>query len=194
MFYLNKEDVINDHLIQRIASHGYSRFPIMDSKGCCVGILRTKKLVDISQLTNKSIENSGLKLDPPLMMLNKTNLLEAMSIMEQKRSGIALVIESPEPKLYLRKTISLTSRIDKIVTGNPKEDIIGLVCLKDIFEEMVEKDFEDHDEHLKSVLSITYLSQPKIKKTIIQDTKFADLEEPQEYTNKTPLIRQNTVA
>lgn len=34
--------------------------------------------------------------------------------------------------------------------------IIGLITLKDIFEWIVEKNFEDHDIHFKSLLSMTY--------------------------------------
>lgn len=182
MFCLKFDDMINEGLIKRIAKHNFSRVPIFDANDNCVGILLAKHLLDPSLHLGCSIRNSKLQLVPPLIISSNTNLLEALSIMEQRKNVIALISEFKENTMKLQRKPTATARSSKIISGNFMVSIIGLINLKDIFEKIVEKDFEDHDIHLKSVMSMTYYSENNASnKKRMEDTPLIEMTEPEEY-------------
>lgn len=190
IFKLSQHETLNEHLIKRIAKHGFSRIPIFDNDEFCVGVLLSKSLIDIDLSACKSIRNSRIKLIPPLVIASHTNLLEALSIMEQKKMSLALISENQESIGRLTRQSSLTFRNDKIIPSNSKQNISGLICLKDIFEKLVEKEFEDHDLHLQSMLSQTYMTPRGDAQTYKESgPKLVEMTEPEEYnTMKTKLL------
>ena len=183
VFKLNSQETLNQKLIQRINKHGFSRIPIFDNDGNCTGILWAKQLLDSSKLADKTIRNSGIRLVCPLIIASNTNLLEALSILEQRKTSIALISDAKESVGRPSRPYSYTSRNDKIMSWQFKAKIVGLICLKDIFEKLVEKEFEDHDQHLQSVLSMTYFN-PRIEtfKQFSAAPQLVELTEPKEYS------------
>ena len=155
IFKLNYNDIFEDQLLKRIAKKNYSRIPIFDELQNCVGILSTKQLVNYEEFAGKKIKYANLKMASPVFISQSTNLLESLSIMEQKKVSILLVTNMANSNNLGIKQVSGRSRNDLII-DNPKAKVIGLVCLKDIFERIVEKDFEDQDLHFKSIMSMTF--------------------------------------
>ena len=188
VFRLNNGDILDDKLVKRIAKYGFSRIPIFDGESNCVGVLWAKSLLDFDTSTKKSIRSAGVRLVPPLIIASQTNLLEALSIMEQKKMSIALINESEGGYMRYSRPMSTTFRNSKVMSGNFKMKIVGVITLKDIFERLVERDFEDHDQHLRSVVSQTYLGS---RQDAPENTpRLIELEDPEEYsTKKGPLLK-----
>jgi metal transporter CNNM len=182
VFRLNYTDVLDEKLIKRIAKYGFSRIPIFEGDSC-VGIMWAKSLLDINLSAQKTIRSAGVRLVTPLIIASQTNLLEALSIMEQKKASIAMIHESDGGFMRHSRPMSTTFRTSKIISGNFKTKIIGLITLKNIFERLVERDFEDHDQHLRSMVSQTYFGS-KGETPPDQGPRLIEMEEPAEYQKK----------
>ena len=92
IFKLNHNEVLDDELLKRIAKRNYSRVPIFDDFDNCVGILNVKKLVDYEEIAGRTIKNAGLRLTQPVFISQQANLLEILSIMEQKKLSVLMVV------------------------------------------------------------------------------------------------------
>lgn len=191
VFKLSVSDQLNKKTIDRIIKYSYSRIPVFDSEGICVGILWAKNLLDYQRYQEKSIKNSGIKLTAPLIISSQTNLLEALSILQQKKINLCLVSESDSiPHMRASRRMSITSRNDKIMSGQFKPKIVGLLTLKDIFEKIVEKDFEDHDNHLRSMISQTYIGAKNDPSNVDSSQKLVEMQDQEEYSQtKAPLLK-----
>ena len=154
IFRLNQDEVLDDRLMKRIAKHGYSRIPIFDSSSHCVGILRAKSLINAEEIRGFKLRNSSVRLDAPIIISTDANLLETLSLMEQKKTSVVLISGAPS-LARSNSRLSYRSRADMLVE-HPGTTIVGLLCLKDIFEKIIEKDFEDQDMHFKSIMSVTW--------------------------------------
>lgn len=191
IFKLTYNDIFDDQLLQRIAKRNYSRIPIFDELQNCVGILSSKQLVNYEAIVGKKIKHANLKMTTPVIISQSTNLLESLSIMEQKKISILLVSNSPKNNLESQR-INSRSRNDMIIE-NPKARITGLVCLKDIFERVVEKDFEDQDLHFKSIMSMTFGGRQTQANAIPEkgDAQLIEMVEQTEHRHlKQPLIKK----
>lgn len=192
IFRLGHNDVVDDKLVRRIAKYGFSRIPVFDGEANCVGVLWAKSLLDVDCSGRKTLRGSGVRLVPPLVMSSQTNLLEALSIMEQRKMSLALIHESDGGYMRYSRPQSTTFRNSRIISGNFKMKVVGLITLKDIFERMVERDFEDHDQHLRSMVSQTYFGSRQ--ETHDNPPKLTEVEDPEEYaTPRAPLLKHEVV-
>ncbi len=190
IFKLNNNDVLDDQLLQKIAKRNYSRIPVFDELQNCIGILSTKQLINYEQIAGKKIKHANLKMTTPVIISQSTNLLESLSIMEQRKITILLVSNTGKADNHSTNKTSSRSRNDMIIE-NPKAKVSGLVCMKDIFERIVEKDFEDQDLHFKSIMSLTFGGKQTQQNTFPEkgDAQLVEMVEQTEHRHlKQPLI------
>ena len=146
IFFLNNGDIIDEKLLKRVAKKNYSRIPVFNSDHVCVGILRSKQLLNFESVIGKSIKNSGINLIKPVIIKSNTNLLESLSILEQKKVSMLLITDEYSVDPY----VQTRSRNDQIYKGSTGS-ISGLITLKEVFEKLVEKDFDDQEDHYQSL-------------------------------------------
>lgn len=191
IFRLNHNDILDDALIKRISKRNYSRVPIFDEFNSCVGLIWTKQLINYEEIHNKKIRHAGLRMATPVIMAQNTNLLEALSIMEQKRVSMALIARFTHERHDSVGSHNYRSRSDLIVE-NSRTPIVGLVSLKDIFEKIVEKDFDDQDLHFRTIVSTTF-GVPRADGTAVApmkgDNQLIEMVEQTEHRHlKEPLV------
>lgn len=149
MFVLSDQDVINQDLLNKIIRKGFSDIPIFTEENKCLGILTTKKLLNYKDYQSKSISESKQILTKPFFVVSNTNLLEALSIMQVKKTNILLVSKTQNNN---RASVMLRSKAEMLLDGKTS-DVIGLITLKDIFEQITQEDFEEVEVNLQSLPS-----------------------------------------
>ena len=191
IFKLNHNEVLDDELLKRIAKRNYSRVPIFDDFDNCVGILNVKKLVDYEEIAGRTIKNAGLRLTQPVFISQQANLLEILSIMEQKKLSVLMVVKGSNGVKKLGR-LNSRSRTEMIVEES-KARVIGMVVIKDVFERIVERDFEDQDFHFRSIMSLTFGVPPQNNDRVDEeDTKLIEMTDQTEHRHlNQPLIAKN---
>lgn len=189
IFRLNHNEVLDDDLLKRIVKHNYSRVPIFDDLDNCVGVLNTKQLINYEEIIGMKIKHAGLRITKAVFIVQQANLLETLRIMEQKKLSILMVVRGNNYHNLKLQRMNSRSRTEMIVEDT-KARVIGMVVLKDIFERIVEKDFEDQDLHFRSIMSLTFGGQPQNDiKPEKADTRLVEMTEQTEHRHlKQPLI------
>lgn len=141
MFKLSVNDVISKELIDRVTRKGFNKIPIFTEDLHCIGILSIKNLLSYSSNLGKTIAESKIKLVKPFTIVSNTNLLEALSLMQVKKTNILMV--SKEVKTN-RVSLMLRSRTEMLI-DHKKSNVVGMVCLKDIFEDIAQEEFDDSE-------------------------------------------------
>ena len=149
LFVLSDQDIINQDLLNKTIRKGFSNIPIFTEENKCLGVLTTKKLLNYKDYLNKSISESKQLLNKPFFVVSNTNLLEALSIMQVKKTNILLVSKTQNNN---RASVMLRSKAEMLLDGKTS-DVIGLITLKDIFEQITQEDFDEVEANLHSLPS-----------------------------------------
>ncbi|EAS07552.3 transmembrane protein, putative (macronuclear) [Tetrahymena thermophila SB210] len=145
-FMLNTEDIFSKELILKIKQSGFSTIPIYDKvRTNIIGCLRTKIILGCeNKHLNKPIA-TRFPLTQLLMIAKDTNMLQMIQIFQKKKCSLAIV--TTEEKKKKNNEELLMSCRDMIVEHYSQ--IEGIIFLKDVFEEIVDIDFQDDDLHIK---------------------------------------------
>lgn len=86
---------ITERLIEKVSKCGYSRIPIYTNsdKNNIYGALVTKSLLGAREEIGKELTESSCTIEAPLVVCKDTNLLEMLSLFQQKRTRIAMVTD-----------------------------------------------------------------------------------------------------
>lgn len=78
VFMLDQDKVINQDLLRKIGRRGHSKIPIFSGgdRNKISGILTAKGLMIGQNFLGKTVKDSGLKIEMPLIIAANTNLLE----------------------------------------------------------------------------------------------------------------------
>jgi metal transporter CNNM len=144
VFTISSTTTIDPDMVKRFCKSGYSKIPVYRSpnRNQVIGFLKVKSLLD-PRYVGMTIEQSRIPLIPTLIVPKDTSMLEMLMLFQEKKTSIALVCEETA-KDKGQNAIYFTKR-------NQNEDggavLIGLISLKDIFEEILEAKMDDDDLH-----------------------------------------------
>lgn len=138
VFILDESIRITEEIIEEIVSSGFSKIPVCKAnhKHEIIGFIKVKTLVHYhKKYIGKTIGEAGLMLMKAMVVPMDMSMLELLMKFQKERSSIA-VISNQRSKF---------KEID--FSGLKKFSLVGLICLKDIFEEILEKKLLDDDMH-----------------------------------------------
>ncbi|EGR27478.1 hypothetical protein IMG5_195250 [Ichthyophthirius multifiliis] len=137
IFKFPQNQKITKQLIQKIAKKSYSSIVIYDhlNDQNIIGILKAKSLINYIDTEIGKTLIQVIKFQEPIIITKEANMLELLMIFTNKQTTVALVSDT-----------ILKNRI--IEPQQNKGNILGLVSLKDVFECMISKEFQDEDKHL----------------------------------------------
>lgn len=123
-YWLNREALIDGHMIDEIKDMGWSRIPVFNTKlDKCFGIILIKDLIDMD-FDNQPVRIKDLKLHEPTVIGSRTAL-----------------------DTMFRRFITAKSHLMPV----EKEDkIVGIVTIEDLLEEILGHEIADETDHAKS--------------------------------------------
>ena len=144
---LSSNDLITEDLVKRVARSGYSKIPIYrgDNVNNVIGFLKSKSLIKHEECINRTIQESGIQLTDPLFVTKDTSMLALLGLFQSKKTAIAMVTDDTVQKE--RSDDIFFSKMDYVLEPMGQKKLIGLISLKDIFEEMLETELKDDDVH-----------------------------------------------
>jgi len=146
VFMISTVAVIDQDMIRRISKSGYSKIPVYKNhdKNNIIGILKVKSLLGYERFLGKTVEECQLPLMAPVIVAKDTSMLEMLMLFQEKKTSIAVV--SDETVKDKGGNAMFFSRRNLTVEES-KIRLIGVINLKDIFEEILESKMVDDDEH-----------------------------------------------
>jgi len=146
VFMISTVAVIDQDMIRRISKSGFSKIPVYKNhdRNNIVGILKVKSLLGYEKFLGKTVEESKLSLITPVIVAKDTSMLEMLMLFQEKKTSIALV--SDESVKDKGGNAMFFSRRNLTVEES-KSILIGVISLKDIFEEILESKMVDDDVH-----------------------------------------------
>ena len=146
VFKVSSTVKIDIDLIKRISRSGFSKIPVYkrSDKNNIIGFLKVKSLLEYDKFEGKSLEDSRIPLIETLIVAKDTSMLEMLMLFQEKKTSIALVSEE-SVKDKGGNAIFFSRR--NLTVEETKSRIIGLISLKDIFEEILESKMNDDDVH-----------------------------------------------
>ena len=169
LFYLNDDDILDRELLQRVQKKNYSKIPILTSNGDCKGFIKAKCFIDWKSLKGRTVGSLKHLIYPPVFVNSSLSLLECLNILEKNRESLIFVASQ-----HQRATTHVISDDLTLLERRTTSPIDGIVILKDIFEKIVEKEFDDRDIHF----SAKNLFFKKKEKTERIDQDEEDAKEP----------------
>jgi len=146
VFMLSSNAIIDQDMIRRISKSGFSKIPVYKNsdKNNVVGILKVKSLLGYEKILGKSVEECNFPLITPMVVAKDTSMLEMLMLFQEKKTSIA-VVSDESVKDKGGNAILFSRRNPTMEDG--KARLIGVVSLKDIFEEILESKMVDDDVH-----------------------------------------------
>jgi len=146
VFMISNNAVIDQDMIKRISKSGFSKIPVYKNhdRNNVVGILKVKSLLGYEKFLGKTLEECQLPLIIPVIVAKDTSMLEMLMLFQEKKTSIAVVSdESVKDKggnamFFSRRNLTVEESRTKL---------IGVISLKDIFEEILESKMVDDDVH-----------------------------------------------
>lgn len=161
VFMLSSSQEITKELVMKVLQSGFSKIPIYKDhdKENIIGFIKAKSLLCYEKCLGQTIQQSGISLTDPLFVSKDTSMLALLGLFQVKKTAIALVTEDSVKKE--KPDDIFFSKRDYVLESFGKKKLIGLISLKDIFEEMLESELKDDDIHNPVSL---YSVDPALKK------------------------------
>lgn len=125
-------------------------------KNNILGIIVTKKLLTQLPSNDKTLRERSQEfgLEKPFFVAKDTNLLEMMRLFQENRGTIAIVVDQEAKKQLqvgevwnVRLHFLTIQRQNSVINfkGSTGVKVEGIITLKDVFREVVDRDFKDID-------------------------------------------------
>jgi len=147
VFMVSSGAEITKELVTKVLHSGFSKIPVYKEgdKENVIGFLKAKSLLCYEKCLGQSVQQSGLTLTDPLFVSKDTSMLALLGLFQVKKTAIALITEDSIKKE--KPDDIFFSKRDYVLENMGKKKLIGLISLKDIFEEMLESELKDDDIH-----------------------------------------------
>jgi len=187
VFMISNIATIDQDMIKRIIKSGFSKIPVYKNhdKNNIIGILKVKSLLATDKIRGSTIEEAQIRLIQPLIVASDTSMLEMLMLFQEKKTSIALVSDERAKEkgvnamLYSRRHMTIEE------TG---ARLVGIVSLKDLFEEILESKMVDDDVHGAVTLQSGGLDRRKKKPNRSQLDEVSEAMERPEKGLKKPLL------
>jgi len=187
VFMISNIATIDQDMIKRIIKSGFSKIPVYKNhdKNNIIGILKVKSLLATDKIRGSTVEEAQIRLIQPLIVASDTSMLEMLMLFQEKKTSIALVSDERAKEkgvnamLYSRRHMTIEE------TG---ARLVGIVSLKDLFEEILESKMVDDDVHGAVTLQSGGLDRRKKKPNRAQLDEVSEAMERPEKGLKKPLL------
>jgi len=187
VFMISNIATIDQDMIKRIIKSGFSKIPVYKNhdKNNIIGILKVKSLLAIDKIRGSTVEEAQMRLIQPLIVASDTSMLEMLMLFQEKKTSIALVSDERVKEkgvnaiLYSRRHMTVEEAGVRLV---------GIISLKDIFEEILESKMVDDDVHGAVTLQSGGLDRRKKKPNRAQLDEVSEAMERPEKGLKKPLL------
>ena len=153
IFKLYEDTVLTLPILNKIKRKGYSRIPIYNSQDQCVRLLITKSMLFSTDFLNRKLVDCPFKFHYPVPVSSQNNAYQALMRMKNHKTSILMVVEKDSVGLSnFEKNLKNLSTIDPSGKNMIVKNIVGVICLKDIFEDILQEELEDQDPHLDSLV------------------------------------------
>jgi metal transporter CNNM len=141
VYSLNIDQVLDSDCMASIMAAGHSRIPVFEGENRrnIRGYLQVKKLIVLNPDDARCIRSLVLRI--PEVVSPNSSLLELLNIFQLGRAHLALVSDDPESTRE-----ALKERLPLEGQALP----IGIICLEDILEEIIQEEILDESDLLVS--------------------------------------------
>jgi len=157
VFMISDQTKITPDLIKKISEKAFSKIPVYKgkNKNQIVGILKAKSLIDYQdKYLDQTIKESNFKLLDTLVVPKDTSMLEMLMLFQTEKTAIALISDDCVKDKQHNSVFTRKRLLEDI--KNKEYKLVGLISLKDIFEEILESKLVDDDMH--APVTLPYLS------------------------------------
>lgn len=151
IFKLYEDTEIDMKILNKIKRKGYSRIPIYNSKEQCTRILIVKSMLFSKDFIGKTISECDFKFHYPVPVSTQNNAYQALLRMKEHKTSILMVVEKENKNLTnFDQTMKRLDTVDLSGKNMVVSNVVGVICLKDIFEDILQEELEDQDHHFDS--------------------------------------------
>lgn len=155
MFMLSDSDIISTSLLEKIKEKNFTRLPLYHNhdKNTIVGVVGVKSMLGIIKDAGKALKDVKITKLRPVYVRRDTNLLEMLALFQENKCSLVMVSDkekAPHVTVCEKKgghKVAPPSRRDALVHSNNKESsVVGLVHIKDVFEQILQAELLDEDQ------------------------------------------------
>ncbi|KRX07057.1 hypothetical protein PPERSA_08734 [Pseudocohnilembus persalinus] len=175
VFCIDQNEVISKDLINKVKSFGYSQIPVISGDKQNVSyIMKTKHFLLCQQSQIGKTIKKRFYTKEPLVVKKNSSMLDLLMVFQQTQQTFALIADEIDIKSHNQKKDEYISGIqsqrNQSKDGMGESKIIGIITLKDVFEEILDQQLLDEDLHKGQKIELENLKQRKkeIKQQIEQ--------------------------
>jgi metal transporter CNNM len=185
VFMISNIATIDQDMIKRIIKSGFSKIPVYKNhdKNNIIGILKVKSLLAHDKVRGSTVEEAQIRLMTPVIVSADTSMLEMLMLFQEKKTSIALVSEE---KVKDKGGNAIFYSRRNMTVEESGAHLVGIISLKDIFEEILESKMVDDDVHGAVTLQSGGLKKKKANRAQLDEVSEA-MERPEKGLKK-PLL------